>query len=290
MRGALKVGTLQGDVTVRNGGELDLSVLNGDLVVAGSRGRARLNTASGDIRATGIEGDQVDDCDATTPTNCATDSGAVYLFAYDSTTGWVQQAYIKASNTGANDNFGNSVALSADGTTLAVAAVNESSSATGIDGDQSDNTAANSGAVYLFSYDATTRSWIQGTYIKASNTGAGDRFGSALGLSADGATLAVGADIEASSATGIGGDETINSTVGSGAVYLFTRATVDWSQQAYIKATNSEEKDYFGNGIALSGDGATLAVAAPFEASGATGIGGDQSDNSATESGALYLY
>lgn len=57
MRGALKVGTLQGDVTVRNGGELDLSVLNGDLNVSGSRGRARLSTASGEIRATGIEGD-----------------------------------------------------------------------------------------------------------------------------------------------------------------------------------------------------------------------------------------
>ena len=57
MRGALKVGSLQGDVTVRDGGELDLSLLNGDLVIDGTRGRARLSTTSGEIRAAGIQGD-----------------------------------------------------------------------------------------------------------------------------------------------------------------------------------------------------------------------------------------
>lgn len=57
MRGALKVGTLQGDMTVRDGAELDLSAMNGDLIVEGSRGRARLSTASGRITATGVVGD-----------------------------------------------------------------------------------------------------------------------------------------------------------------------------------------------------------------------------------------
>jgi len=57
MRGALKIGALQGDVTVRDGAELDLSVMNGDLIVDGSRGRARLSTASGRITATAVQGD-----------------------------------------------------------------------------------------------------------------------------------------------------------------------------------------------------------------------------------------
>ena len=60
-------------------------------------------------------------------------------------------AYIKASNTGAYEHFGESVALSADGNTLAVGAVFEDSSATGIGGDQSDFSAPNAGAVYLLS-------------------------------------------------------------------------------------------------------------------------------------------
>lgn len=54
--------------------------------------------------------------------------------------------YVKASNTGTNDLFGRSVALSADGTTLAVGATDEDSNATGIDGNQADNSAGFSGA------------------------------------------------------------------------------------------------------------------------------------------------
>jgi len=47
--------------------------------------------------------------------------------------------YIKASNTGDNDNFGNVVSISADGNTLAVGADNEDSSATTVNGDQNDD-------------------------------------------------------------------------------------------------------------------------------------------------------
>src|SRR5689334_4144524 len=61
-----------------------------------------------------------------------------------------QQAYVKASNTGAGDRFGTSVALSADGNTLAVGAFDESSNATGINGNQADNSAPGAGAVYVY--------------------------------------------------------------------------------------------------------------------------------------------
>ena len=61
-----------------------------------------------------------------------------------------QQAYVKASNTGANDEFGQSIALSADGTTLAVGAVGEGSNATGIGGNQANNSAPLAGAVYVY--------------------------------------------------------------------------------------------------------------------------------------------
>ncbi len=71
------------------------------------------------------------------------------MYTRDGAGVWSQQAYIKASNTEAGDQFGWSVALSGD--TLAVSAVAEASAATGIDGDQGDNSANTAGAVYVFS-------------------------------------------------------------------------------------------------------------------------------------------
>ena len=197
--------------------------------------------------------------------------------------------YLKASNTGAGDAFGYyAVALSSDGNTLAVGAYQEDSNATGIDGNQADNSAANSGAVYVFILSGGT--WSQQAYVKASNTQGSDYFGYALSLSSDGNTLAVGAKWEDSDATGVGGDDTNNLASASGAAYIFSRSGGTWSQQAYVKASNTQLVDQFGQALALSSDGNTLAVGASREASAATGVGGDQSDNTASNSGAVYVF
>jgi hypothetical protein len=58
-----------------------------------------------------------------------------------------EQAYLKASNTEADDQFGWAVAL--DGDTLAVGAYVEDSNATGVNGDQTNNDANQSGAAYV---------------------------------------------------------------------------------------------------------------------------------------------
>ena len=198
--------------------------------------------------------------------------------------------YVKASNTGVGDAFGYSVALSADGNTLAVGAIGEDSNATGVNGNQAGNSSPASGAVYVFSRSGST--WVQQAYVKASNTGADDQFGLSVALSADGNTLAVGARSEDSNAIGIGGDQTNNSAGQSGAVYVFSRSGSTWSQQAYVKASNTGASDFFGGQVALSADGNTLAVGATNENSNATGIGGDQTNNSGSgvNSGAVYLY
>ena len=73
-------------------------------------------------------------------------------------------------------------------------------------------------------------------------------------------------------------------------MYVFARVAGTWSQQAYVKASNAEAGDRFGRTIALSGDGSTLAVGADGESSGATGVGGNQADNSAEAAGAAYLF
>jgi hypothetical protein len=233
--------------------------------------------------AAGINGDQTD--------NSLTNSGAAYVFTRTGTT-WSQQAYLKASNTDPNDYFGRKLSLSSDGNTLAVGAFGESSNATGINGDQTDNSLTNSGAAYVFTRTGTT--WTQQAYVKASNADSNDRFGLGLTLNSDGNTLAVGASSEGSNATGINGDQTNNTAYRSGAAYVFTRTGTTWTQQAYVKASNTDSYDYFGLRLTFSSDGNTIAISA-LESSNATGINGDQTDNSLAPSGgngtgAVYLF
>jgi hypothetical protein len=285
-----------------------------------------------DSSATGVNGNESD--------NSIENSGAVYLYARSGST-WSQQAYVKASNPDVGDNFGYRVALSADGSVLAVGAPDEDSGATGVNANQGDNTAPQAGAVYVFSRSGP--SWSQQAYAKASNTDPIDYFGWSVALSGDGDTLAVGAWGESSDATGVNGDQSSNSTPTSGAVYVltregsawsqqayvkasnpdptdsfgwsvalaadgntlavgayyedqtgaayvFARSGSTWSQQAYVKASNAEAADVFGHSVALSSDGNTLAVSAFSEASNATGVGGDESDNSALNAGAVYVF
>jgi len=99
-------------------------------------------------------------------------------------------------------------------------------------------------------------------YFKASNTDANDNVQS-ISLSADGNTLAVGSSSEDSNATGINGDQLDNSTNNTGAVDVFSRTNTTWQQQAYIKASHTDSFDFFG---------------------------GNQSDNSADATSAVYLY
>ncbi len=239
--------------------------LDGDTLVVGA--------PQEDSAAIGINGNQSD--------NTANGAGAVYVFVRDGAT-WAQEAYVKASNTGPIDSFGSSVSLS--GNTLAVGAPAEASAATGINGNEVDETANSAGAVYVFVRNGST--WTQQAYVKASNTGAGDNFGAAVALSGD--MMAVGATGESSAAAGVGGNQADNSAPRAGAVYVFTRNGTAWTQQSYVKASNAQGDDLFGNAVALAGD--TLAVAAFGEDSAATGINGDQASNGANAAGAAYVF
>src|SRR5690606_29556672 len=122
-------------------------------------------------------------------------------------------------------------------------------------------------------------------YIKASNTSENDEFGSYVSLSGD--TLAVGVRFEDSASTGVGGDQSDHSASASGAVYVFKRTSGVWAQEAYLKASNTDAGDWFGHSVSLLGD--TLAVGAYGEESASTGVGGDETDNSASISGAVYV-
>lgn len=234
---------------------------------------------------TGINGNQLDNsCGVIGSIDSC---GATYVFTRSGAT-WTQQAYIKASNTNEGDIFGYQVAISGDGNTLAVGAWKEDSQTSGVNGDQLDNTSTDSGAVYVFYRN--NNSWTQTDYLKASNNDSRDHFGSSLSLSTDGSKLVVGASGESSSSTGIGGDQSDNTATDSGAAYIFVHLDGDWVQHAYAKASNTDSNDRFGVAVTLSGNGNRLAIGANSESSNTTGIGGDQLDNSAPYSGAVYLY
>lgn len=220
-----------------------------------------------DSAATGVNGDKSN--------NDASGAGAVYVYARDNADVWTPEAYIKASNTDAGDRFGIRIALSYDGTTLAVGAGGEDSAAIGVNGDETDNTAPDKGAVYIFTRHSGGV-WTQQAYLKASGTGTDfGVFGASVAISQDGDTLAVGGFHD-----------------GSEAVYVFTRYGGNtWAQQAVAKASQPDASDFFGlYSIDLSNDGTTLAVGAHYEDSAATGVNGDQSNNDAPESGAVHVF
>ncbi len=183
---------------------------------------------------------------------------------------WSWQATLQGSNTEASDSFGNAVAISGD--TVVIGAYQEDSAASGVNGNGASNASSNSGAAYVFTRSGTV--WTQQAYLKASNTGADDGFGIRVGISGD--TIVVGATGEDSNATGVDGDGSNNAASAAGAAYVFSRSGTTWTQQAYLKASNADAGDNFGNSVASSGD--IVVVGAYFE------------DGSGLEAGAAYVF
>ncbi|MCB1629368.1 MAG: hypothetical protein KDI48_16680, partial [Xanthomonadales bacterium] len=239
--------------------------ISGDTIVVGAIGE--------DSNSTTINAGQGD--------NSANDAGAAYIFVRSGTT-WTQQAYLKASNAGALDAFGWSVAI--DGDTVLVGANGEDSNSTTINAGQSDNSAGSAGAAYVFSRSGTT--WSQQAYLKAANAELGDTFGQSVGVSGD--TAVVSANSEDSNSTTINSGQANNSASGAGAAYVFVRSGSVWSQQAYLKAFNADIGDAFGAAVDISGN--TVVVGATGEASTSTTINSGQGDNSAANAGAAYVF
>ncbi len=274
-------------------------------------------------------------------------SGAGYVYARSGNS-WAVQAYVKASNPGLTDQFGYSLSLGSDGNTLVVGAPFESSAASGVNGNQADDSLSQAGAAYLFTRLAGT--WTQRAYLKGSNpqasaifgysvrvNDAGTRlaisapfssnqgaasgavyvfdasngawaqqqrlaatgsppffstpgYGVSLAFDASGDQLIVGNENEQSAANGVEGDQSDDSMIGAGAAYLFARTSGGWQMQKYIKASNTGSNDFFGSSAACSADGTTIALGARSESSSALNVGGDQTNNNDPVSGAVYLY
>lgn len=219
----------------------------------------------------------------TVPNDLATGSGGVYLYRHAA--GWSLDAFIKATNTDREDEFGITVALSSDGSVLAVGAQHEDSGGNGV-GPASDEGALESGAAYVYRFSGGT--WRPEAFIKAPNSDASDEFGIALALSRDGTTLAVGSILEDGGSLAVDGPFN-EDALDAGAVYIYRAVGTSWGFDAYVKSSNTGAEDQFGTSIALSADGRVLAISAVNEDSDTAVINGTPNEDS-SDSGAVYVF
>ncbi len=179
--------------------------------------------------------------------------GSVYVFTTDGTT-WSRVAELTSSDGAAGDEFGMSLAISADAKTLVVGARRMEVGSN-----------ANQGKVYVFRQGASPSSWTQVAGLTAADGAAGDFFGYSTAVSSDGSVIAVGAAL-----ADVGG------AVDQGAAYVFTASTATtWTQTAKLTATDAGASATYGASIALNASGSLVAVGAP-------GSGGSE--------GAVYAY
>ncbi|MET0532802.1 MAG: hypothetical protein ABW171_01145, partial [Steroidobacter sp.] len=247
------------------------------------------------------DGFGVDPIDTDTKSN----SGAVYRFfaiggglPEDPPTLSAPQR-LKASNSGAEDQYGAAVAIDSSGTAFAVGAPGEDS--TSVENPNEDG--SNIGAVYAYVTTTTTavidNASVSVAYLKPGRRENDAAFGTSVAISGNGTVLSASSPGE--SATEIGVDGRVDApltTPDSGAVELLVRSldsnwsTLPGAARHYVKAINTGVGDAFGHTTALNEDGNTLVVGAPNEDGNGTNLDGNNnpSDDSATDAGAVYLY
>jgi hypothetical protein len=183
-----------------------------------------------------------------------TNTGVVYV--YDRVGNSFNQVGIltgtNASDSG--DNFGGSVATSADGKTIVVSSRS----------DEVPGSGSGSGVVYVFDRVGNTFNQV-GILTGTNAVDVNDNFGGSLSISADGKTIVVGANT----------DEVPGSNADSGVVYVFDRVGNDFNQVGILTGTNAvDPSDNFGFSVATNADGKTIVVCARLdEVAGGTNTG-----------------
>ncbi len=190
-------------------------------------------------------------------------SGAAYVFVRPPT-GWAERTSTAelTALSGGPEWFGSSIAISGDGSTVAVG----SPQAT-IEGREGQ------GAAYVFvkpggGWGSDTQPQHQTAKLTASDGAAsddlgGDNGGNAIAVSSDGSTVAAGA--ATATASGCPGE----CVFGPGAVYVFLRPGPGWGsgtqpqhQAAKLTASDGHGEDRFGDAVAISSDGSTIVAGA----------------------------
>ena len=178
-------------------------------------------------------------------------AGAAYIFRFDPKTQmWMEEQKLLASDPAQGDFFGRSVSLSDDAALIGA-----------VNGDAPP--VFNTGAAYVFRYDAKTSQWAEEQKLTASDGGSGDKFGTSVSLQGD--LALIGAQLD---------DDYAN---GSGSAYIFTLDGTEWNETAKLRYQEVQGVHAFG--VSVSTDGEHVLVGANF-----TTVDGD------AEAGAAYIY
>lgn len=208
--------------------------------------------------------------DGNPSSNNSSNSGAVYVFVRTQNT-WEQQAYLKASNVGAGDQFG--AAVDVDGDFLVIGSPHEATDTPGINPQPNDR-AGSSGAAYIF--QRIDDRWLEVAFLKPSRVTNSGNFGARVGISDN--TVVVSAPRN---------DSPSLRSVGS--AFVFVRQGGVWEQQAELFASNPDSNDFFGSSMAVDQD--TIVIGSPGEDSSASVVNGDQSNDSIfRDFGAAYVF
>ncbi len=158
------------------------------------------------------------------------DCGAAYVFQRDGSGSWIQTAKLLASDGAAQDNFGNSVAISGD-----VAIVGAY---------HADTLGTDRGAAYIFERDGSV--WAEKVKLLASDGAALDNFGNSVAISGDLALVAAAGDDD-------------ERGIDCGSVYVFRRdGSGTWVEEEKLLASDGAAGDVFGVSVAVSGDEAVI--------------------------------
>ncbi len=164
--------------------------------------------------------------------------GAVYIFRAASDATYTQVRKLTASDPGATDAFGTSVAIDSD--TIVVGAKYD------------DAPLSRSGSAYVFRTTNGGASWYQVAKLTAHDAQRNDYFGWSVAIAGD--SILVGAIWDQFSV--IEDDDKIGYGNKQGSVYVFSRTTYGFVTK--LKAADPAEDDEFGISVAINGD--TIAI------------------------------
>jgi len=171
-------------------------------------------------------------------TLAGTDAGSARVFVRTGSS-WAEEAVLLATGGGATDEFGYSVALSADGSRAVIGARHDDVPSTGVD----------AGSVHVFLRAGA--SWTAEATLVATGAQAGDEFGYSVALAADGSRAVVGAYLD---------DTAGGADAGSSRVFL--RTGTSWAEEATLLASGGAAGDFFGFSVAISADASRALVGA----------------------------
>jgi len=209
-------------------------------------------TVTGDIKGTADNADRsIFSSYSDYASHSETSNGSYNLVGIGST--YIEVGAIELDNPNSNDEFGHTVATSADGKTIIVGAP-----------DHDTNSLSNVGAVYVFDREGNTYSQV-GFFTGSYATSSSDYFGQEIACSADGKTIVVGNQYS----------ELPGSESNSGLVYVFDRVGNDFNEVGILTGSYaSQNSDNFGSSVATSADGKTIVVGALLDEKGVDSVDG----------------